>query len=132
MKRDSRQAGAEAFGVRRSADGHESDFRESEKAAESLGFHAERGGQRKPCRCPEDCPHPDAGAWEAADELPIGRPLTIEDVAALLGCSPWTVRQRYLRLGLPYLRTSATGKLIFFREQVTQWILERQEKGGTK
>jgi hypothetical protein len=58
--------------------------------------------------------------------------MDIEDVAALLGCSPWTVRQKYLPEGLPHLRASAGGKFVFFREQVTLWILERQTKGGTK
>jgi hypothetical protein len=64
----------------------------------------------------------------------LGQPLTISEVAQLLGCSLWTVRQRYMRLGLPYLRTSASGKLVFFRGQVIDWILERQQrqKGGIR
>jgi len=64
----------------------------------------------------------------------LGPPLTIGEVAQLLGCSLWTVRQRYMRLGLPYLRTSASGKLVFFRGQVIDWILERQQrqKGGIR
>jgi predicted site-specific integrase-resolvase len=58
--------------------------------------------------------------------------MTIEEVAALLGCSPWTVRQRYLRQGLPHLQASARGKLIFFREQIIAWVEKRQrQKGGT-
>ena len=63
----------------------------------------------------------------------LGDPMTIQEVAALLGCSPWTVRQRYLRQGLPHLRACASGKLVFFREQVIGWILKRQQqrqKGG--
>jgi hypothetical protein len=58
--------------------------------------------------------------------------LDIVAVAALLGCSVWTVRQRYLPQGLPHLRTCASGKLVFFREQVIGWILKRQQqqKGG--
>jgi hypothetical protein len=63
----------------------------------------------------------------------LGDPMTIEQVAALLGCSVWTVRQRYLRQGLPHLRACASGKLVFFREQVVGWILKRQQqrqKGG--
>src|SRR5580693_4925432 len=39
----------------------------------------------------------------------LGPPLSIGEVAGVLGCSEWTVRQRYMRQGLPYLRTSATG-----------------------
>jgi hypothetical protein len=61
----------------------------------------------------------------------LGRPLSIDEVAELLGCSPWTVRQRYLRQGLPHLQASARGKLIFFREQIIAWVEKRQrQKGG--
>jgi len=62
----------------------------------------------------------------------LGEPLTIAQVAALLGCSAWTVRQRYLPQGLPHLRTSAHGKLIFFRKQIVRWILDRQKKGAIR
>lgn len=123
MKRNSGRA------FQRSADTHESDFPRNEKASESLGFGAVRGGQRKPHPCPQDCPYPGA-ASESLHGWPLGDPLAIEDVALLLGCSPWTVRQKYLPQGLPHLRASASGKFVFFREQVVHWILERQEKGG--
>jgi phage terminase Nu1 subunit (DNA packaging protein) len=63
--------------------------------------------------------------------IALGEPLAIEDIAALLGCSAWTVRQRYLRQGLPYLQARPRGKLVFFREQVIAWILRKQTKGGT-
>jgi predicted site-specific integrase-resolvase len=53
--------------------------------------------------------------------------MDIEDVAELLGCSVWTVRQRYLPEGLPHIRASARGRFIFFREQVIDWILNRQK-----
>lgn len=65
----------------------------------------------------------------------LGDPLSIREVAGLLGCSPWTIRQKYLPQGLPHLRTSAGGRLVFFRLQVIRWILKRQEihrKGGMK
>jgi DNA-directed RNA polymerase specialized sigma24 family protein len=62
----------------------------------------------------------------------LGTPLTIDEVAELLGCSPWTVRQRYLRQGLPHLQASAHGKLIFFRKQIIAWVEKQQrQKGGT-
>jgi hypothetical protein len=107
---------------RTSDKGHESDFRENAKGAETLGSGAFQGGQRKPHCCPRHCPYPDVA------ELPLGTPIAIEDVAELLGCSPWTVRQKYLPQGLPYLRASVAGKFIFFREQVLDWILKRQGK----
>jgi phage terminase Nu1 subunit (DNA packaging protein) len=63
--------------------------------------------------------------------LLLGEPLAIDKVARLLGCSVWTIRQRYLRQGLPYLQASRRGKLVFFREQVIAWIQKRQHaKGG--
>jgi AraC-like DNA-binding protein len=62
----------------------------------------------------------------AADAL--GEALTIRQVARLLGCSVWTVRQRYLGCGLPYFRIGSIGKLVFYRAQVTRWILEQQER----
>lgn len=61
----------------------------------------------------------------------LGEPLVIEQVAELLGCSAWTVRQRYLHQGLPFLQARPRGKLVFFREQVIAWIEKRQRlKGG--
>src|ERR1039458_5431773 len=59
-----------------------------------------------------------------------GEPLNLKRVADLIGCSPWTVRQRHLPAGLPHFRAGASGKLIFYRDQVVRWILENQKKGG--
>lgn len=70
---------------------------------------------------PQQYPHPDET---------LGEPLSIGEVAALLGCSPWTVRHSYLPKGLPHLRSGPLGKLTFYRTQVVRWILERQKKGG--
>ena len=67
---------------------------------------------------------------EALHGSPLGEPLCLEDVATLLGCSPWTVRQKYLPQGLPHLRASLSGKFIFFQHQIVNWILERQAKHG--
>ena len=63
---------------------------------------------------------------------PLGAPISIREVANVLGVSPWTVRQRYLPQGLPHLRSGPQGKLVFYRQQVIRWILERQKKGGVK
>src|ERR1017187_2806814 len=62
--------------------------------------------------------------------LELGEPLNLKRVAELIGCSPWTVRQRHLPAGLPHVRAGASGKLIFYRDQVVRWILENQKKGG--
>jgi len=72
-----------------------------------------------------------AASASATPPQPLGEPLTIQEVADLLGCSPWTVRQRYLRQGLPYLQARRRGKLVFFRDQIIAWIEKRQrQKGG--
>lgn len=60
---------------------------------------------------------------------PLGEPMDIAGAAALLGCSVWTIRQRYLPQGLPHIRASVSGKFVFFRDQVIRWICERQKKG---
>ncbi len=94
-----------------------SGFDGSEKPLDSFSFaHADRG-QRYPRENPQ-----------SADAL--GDPLTIREVARLIGCSPWTVRHSYLPKGLPHMRSGRLGKLIFYRAQVVRWILQRQQKGG--
>jgi hypothetical protein len=60
----------------------------------------------------------------------LGPPLSIREVAAMLGCSPWTVRQQHIPRGLPHFRSGPNGKLVFFRDQVVAWILTQQKKGG--
>ena len=103
---------------RQEAEGLKYGAAENAEAAETLAISGTSPGQRNPQHCPHSA---------------LGAPMNIAEVAALLGCSPWTVRQRYMRQGLPCLRTSATGKLVFFHQQVIDWILERQHhrKGGT-
>ena len=60
----------------------------------------------------------------------LGEPLSIRQVAGLIGCSPWTVRQTHLPNGLPCFRSGPNGKLIFYRDQVVAWVLQEQQKGG--
>src|SRR5439155_22082592 len=48
----------------------------------------------------------------------LGPPLSIREVAELIGCSPWTVRQTLIPRGLPHFRFTASGKLIFYLDQV--------------
>lgn len=59
----------------------------------------------------------------------LGRPLSLRQVAALFGCSPWTVRQTLIPKGLPFFRSTASGRLTFFENQVNSWI-ESQQQGG--
>ena len=58
----------------------------------------------------------------------LGPPLDLPGVAALIGCSPWTVRQTLIPRGLPHFRFKANGRLIFYRDQVIRWI-ENQQGG---
>jgi hypothetical protein len=60
----------------------------------------------------------------------LGAPLSIAQVARLIGCSPWTVRQALLPQGLPHFRSRANGKLIFYEQQVVRWLLRRQRHQG--
>jgi hypothetical protein len=59
----------------------------------------------------------------------LGSPLNIGEVARLIGCSPWTVRQTLIPRGLPHFRFKASGRLTFYERQVVRWI-ESQQQGG--
>ena len=76
-------------------------------------------------RLPAALPEGAGWAMNTAQDV-LGEPLAIVEVARLLGCSAWTVRQRYLPLGLPHFRIGKTGKITFYRNQIVQWILENQ------
>jgi hypothetical protein len=104
-----------------------SGFGRGVKNAGTLDFSPAGVGQS----CPQQYP-PLAGNGAPATSTDIlGQPMNIGQVAALLGCSVWTVRQRYLPYGLPHLRTGSMGKLVFYRNQIVRWILEKQrQKGG--
>lgn len=56
----------------------------------------------------------------------LGSPLSIRQVAALIGISPWTVRQKLIPKGLPHFRSAASGRLIFYEVQVVRWIEKMQ------
>ena len=62
----------------------------------------------------------------------IGQSMTIREVAILIGCSVWTVRQQFIPQGLPHFQSGPSGKLIFYHDQVVRWILQRQQKGGNR
>ncbi|MDE3073844.1 MAG: hypothetical protein KGJ86_00315 [Chloroflexota bacterium] len=105
-------------------EGHKSDFAGVRKAAHSLDLPGDDLGQLSPRHYPHR-----RGSGERPED-PLGDPLTIHEVARLIGCSLWTVRHRSIPRGLPHLRIAPKGKLIFYRQQVIRWILENQKKGG--
>jgi hypothetical protein len=80
--------------------------------------------------CPRQYPQSDD---LDSSEIPesLGAPLSISDVASLIGVSVWTVRHRYLAAGLPHLRCGPQGKLLFYKNQIINWLLTEQQKGGT-
>src|SRR5438067_1639201 len=92
--------------------------------AETLRFSSAGLGQSYPHH------YPHREDFENLTDDPLGEPLKISRVARLLGCSVWTVRHRYLPLGLPYFRIGRSGKLMFYRKQVVLWILEKQKAEG--
>jgi phage terminase Nu1 subunit (DNA packaging protein) len=63
----------------------------------------------------------------------LGEAMNVKEVASLIGCSAWTVRQKHVRQGLPCFRSGSSGRMTFYRNQVVAWILERQkeQKGGS-
>ena len=63
-----------------------------------------------------------------ADHQALGEPLGIREVAQLIGCSVWTVRQRCIPQGLPHFRASRTGRIVFYRTQVVRWLIEKQKE----
>ena len=101
------------------------------KSLEMLGISADglahNGARQKATPGPLNTGPPDE-----AKGGPLGPPFSIQAVAAMLGCSAWTVRQKHIPDGLPHFRSGQNGKLIFFRDQVVAWILERQRKGARR
>jgi hypothetical protein len=59
----------------------------------------------------------------------LGKPLSIEEAARLIGISPWTIRHKLIPMGLPHVRFKAGCKLIFYEAQLVAWII-RNQKGG--
>jgi hypothetical protein len=94
-----------------------SGFEHEAKPLDSVRFPREAVGQSYPRHYPQ------------ADNT-LGEPLGVREVARLIGCSTWTVRHGYLPQGLPHFRSGPMGKLVFYRNQVVQWILQQQKKGG--
>jgi len=93
------------------------------KAAPPLALSPARLGQSSPPHCPTRCP-------QLGDRNPLGPPVGISDAAAIIGCSAWTIRQKYLPMGLPHFRVGSTGKLTFYKNQIICWLIDQQRKGG--
>jgi hypothetical protein len=111
------------------------------KSARLRGFSALPHGKRFPPHFPPQ-PGPilrepgaswlPPGAEIASPGGALGMPLSIREVAYLIGCSPWTVRQTLIARGLPHFRFTANGRLIFYRDQVIRWIENQQQGGNNK
>jgi hypothetical protein len=71
----------------------------------------------------------ESGISQGPSMCKLGRPLNIGQVARLIGCSPWTVRQTLIPRGLPYFRFKSLGRLIFYQDQVIRWIEKSQGIG---
>jgi hypothetical protein len=56
----------------------------------------------------------------------LGTPLDIRQVARLIGCSVWTVRQTLIPKGLPHFRITTLGRLIFYEDQIIRWVEKKQ------
>ena len=78
---------------------------------------------------PEALPGPSGQVASREAGSRLGAPLGLAETAILIGCSPWTVRQTLIPQGLPVFRSAASGKLIFYTNQVVRWI-ERKQQGG--
>ena len=98
----------------------------SGKFAHLLGLTGSRGRAGYPPVCPPVYPP------LKAPQNSLGHPLNQHQVAELIGCSPWTVRQKLIPLGLPYFRSGASGKLIFYTNQVVAWVQSKQNGGKTR
>lgn len=120
-------SGRRINGAEHAVEERKSGFGAEAKGTDLLDFPAVQLGQGYP----RHCPHPDDPLFAVCAEL--GEPMSIREVAAVLGCSAWTIRQRYLPLGLPHFRLSRTGKLLFFHNQIVRWVLAKQrQKGGIR
>ena len=103
---------------------HKLPLRESANGMKNMEFPSSDIGQHSPQAYPQlNGSQPRPGEQES-----LGDPMNIQETAKLLGCSVWTVRQRYLAQGLPHIRASAVGRLVFFRKQVIDWVFKRQRK----
>jgi hypothetical protein len=119
-------ASRNASGFERMTEVRKSGFGNGAKRLQNLDISSACLGQSYP----QHYPHLEGPIREIGAQDVLGEPLSIRGVARLLGCSVWTVRQRYLPAGLPHFRSGRHGKFVFYRNQVVLWILENQRRKG--
>ena len=85
-------------------------------------------GQHCPSQYPTQPGAPGAQPRVSGSARELGPPLSIRGASQAIGCSVWTVRQILLPQGLPCFRSRPGGKLIFYSNQIADWI--RQQQGG--
>lgn len=107
-----------------------SGFEPGAKPLDSVRFPHEALGQSYPRHYPHHPTDEDLSVGTPQADDALGEPLSIREVARVIGCSAWTVRHGYLPQGLPHFRSGPAGKLVFYRNQVVRWILQQQKKGG--
>src|ERR1051326_9074402 len=96
-RKDRFNPSAEADSHRRTELGPAANAKSYENTAESLSSL----GQLNPRPCPTRDP---------AHSSELGPPMSIRDVATMIGCSVWSVRQRLIpSQGLPHVRLAPRG-----------------------
>jgi hypothetical protein len=109
-------------------EGRESGIGKSRKSADWRELLRTAIGQHYPTHCPTQ-PEPFGGQPAPSGAASrLGTPLDIRQVARIIGCSPWTVRNTLLPKGLPHFRSGASSKLLFYTEQVVRWIENQQKR----
>jgi hypothetical protein len=77
---------------------------------------------------PHGCPGP-----TKAISAELGPPMNIREVASMIGCSVWSVRQKLIPSGgLPHVRLAPRGRIVFYQKQVEAWLLRMQKLQGGK
>ena len=111
---------AKADSYRRTELGHTANLKLPENKVEA----PPAVGQLNPHGCPGQ-------AKAISSEL--GPPMNIREVASMIGCSVWSVRQKLIpSQGLPHVRLAPRGRIVFYRKQVEAWLLRMQKLQGGK
>jgi hypothetical protein len=110
--------------------GKESGIGKAPNAAQLLELMRPPLGQHCPTEKPSRPELSDGQPAASGAALRLGTPLDIRQVAALVGCRPWSIRNTWIPKGLPHFRSGASSKLIFFEAQVVRWIERQQQQGG--